>query len=371
MHICHITINPIDYERRIKNQAESATRKGFTIWILALGKKGEQSHKKLKEFDLWRINTPFYKGGPLKFIHFNLQVVFFLLRISPDMIHCHDLWVLPAAALVSIIKKVQLVYDAHEYYTGLEIFNNRKFRKKLWMLIERISISRVSALITVSEPLARLYEQRYPAVGKVSVIRNLPKFESASDSSHIYNLPSTGQKTVLFQGHFRPGRGLKSLIESMADLNDIHLVLIGGGELEAELKHRIEELGIGNRISFMGYVPTEFLIKTTSQADLGIALFEPTSVNYAYALPNKFFEYIMAGIPVLASDIETFRHYMKEYDIGMTVNPTDIQAITRSILTMLNDENALKRWKENARKASKILNWENEAKKLIKIYEEL
>jgi glycosyltransferase involved in cell wall biosynthesis len=113
------------------------------------------------------------------------------------------------------------------------------------------------------------------------------------------------------------------------------------------------------------------LISTAAGADLGIVLFEPTSLNYTYALPNKFFEYIMAGIPVLASNIETFEEYINQYKVGMTVDPSNVMAIAQTIKIMLSDEIKLKKWRDNARKASDVLNWENESAKLKKIYEKI
>ncbi len=370
MNICHLTINPIDFERRIKNQAESSKKSGDSVWIVALGKPGETYEEQDDNFHLWRLTTPFYKGGPLKFIHYNLKVFFFLISKPLEILHCHDLWTIPAAYALSLMKKFRLVYDAHEYFAGLEIFKKNKIRKKLWMLVERIAMKHVDVLITVSEPIAELYAQEYPKLKNIEVIRNLPKLEVVPENSHNSYFPVTDKKIVLFQGHFKPGRGLMQLIEAMSLIDEAYLVLIGGGELEEAIREKIKALDIKSKISFIGYIPTEQLITTTARADLGIVLFEPTSLNYTYALPNKFFEYIMAGIPVLASNLETFEDYIDKYKFGLTVDPHDIRAIAQAIKTMISDEKQMKQWCENAQRASKILNWDNESHILLKIYEQ-
>ncbi|MCK5506787.1 MAG: glycosyltransferase, partial [Thermodesulfovibrionia bacterium] len=135
MHICHITINPIDYERRILNQARSAIDFGYQVDIISLKvPENKEGNTQLKPY-IWPLETPFYKGGALKFLHFNWKVILFLIKKPLDIIHCHDLWVLPAAALLSLFKHCHLVYDAHEFFGGLEIFNRNKIRKNIWMAV--------------------------------------------------------------------------------------------------------------------------------------------------------------------------------------------------------------------------------------------
>jgi glycosyltransferase involved in cell wall biosynthesis len=147
--------------------------------------------------------------------------------------------------------------------------------------------------------------------------------------------------------------------------------MIGGGELEEDLKRIVKEKNLTKRVTFMGYLPTDELIRTSARADLGVVLFEPTSINYAYALPNKFFEYIMAGLPVLASNIKTFEYYVGIYQVGLTVDPFDILAISQSLEDMLSDRKKMSQWRSNSLKASKELNWEMEAKKMNQIYENI
>ena len=369
MRICHITINPIDYERRILNQAQSAIEVGYQVDIISLRLPGnEGGNTQLRPY-VWPLETPFYKGGVLKFLHFNWKVFLFLIKKPLEIIHCHDLWVLPAAVVLSFFKHCNLIYDAHEFYGGLEVFTRNKIRKKIWMVFEYLAIPRVDVLITVSEQLAELYQKKYPNLKSVRVIRNLPKTEFSDEGLKTSGFPVTKDAVILFQGHFRPGRGLLNLFKAFSEIEDAHLVMIGGGELEEDLKEVVEKKNLAKRVTFMGYLPTDDLIRTTAQADLGIALFEPTSINYAYALPNKFFEYIMAGIPVLASNIKTFEDYIGTYQVGLTVDPSDISAISRKLVDMLSDGEKMRQWRSNARKASKELNWELEAKKLIQIYE--
>jgi glycosyltransferase involved in cell wall biosynthesis len=147
--------------------------------------------------------------------------------------------------------------------------------------------------------------------------------------------------------------------------------LIGGGELESDLRGMVSEHQMEDMIDFIPYIETNRLVSTAAQADIGIVLFEPTSVNYAHALPNKFFEYLMAGLPVLASNIDTFEEYINKYQVGVTVNPLDKDAIRSAIQRMTSDDEQLAQWGRNASRAAEKLNWEMESEKLLDIYKEV
>ncbi len=369
MRICHITINNIELERRIFNQIETARISGYKVLVIAPGKPGDRHRERAKGFVLWRIISRFHTGGPLKYIVFNFKLFFYLLFTPIKIIHCHDLWPLPAAALASLLKNSSLIYDAHEYNSGLKIFNNRPIRKQIWMILEWLAIPLVDILVTVSHPLGELYQKRYPQLKKVRIIRNLPKFEIPQVLDNLKIVRKDNEKIILFHGHFKPGRGLENLVISIKRMNDVRLFLVGGGELKSKLQQLVNKLEIRNQVNFIDYINKDYLVSYAAQADIGVVLFEPTSINYSFALPNKLFEYIMAGLPVLASNIQTFEYYIKKYKIGKTVDPAKSELIAEILTQMINDIEQIKTWKNNCLLASKELNWENESKKMAGIYE--
>jgi glycosyltransferase involved in cell wall biosynthesis len=284
-----------------------------------------------------------------------------------DLIHCHDLWVLPSAATLSLFKNTNLLYDAHEYYPGLEIFLKRPIRKFLWSCAERLSMPVVDVLVTISKHHAKLYNMRFPKFNDVKVIRNLPKYETPSALLND-KLLIKKEKMIVCHGHFKPGRGLENLLAAVARTKDLHLLLIGGGELKTKLETFIHLNKLNTRIHLKDYVQTDLLISFISQADVGVVLFEPTNLNYASALPNKFFEYIMAGLPVLASNIESLKEIIDIYDIGLTVNPLSIHSIVEGVNNIFSDQNRLNKFKNNTKIAAQELCWEKEEEKLLEIY---
>ncbi len=370
MHLTHLTINPIDYNRRIINQASTAVNDNLLVLIICLGRRGELKYQTTSFGCVRRIISPFPKGGPLKFIHFNFRLFLLLLPERTDILHAHDLWVLPAAALISLIKRNRLIYDAHEYYAGLEVFNRHPLRGRLWMIVEKLLIRYVTVMFTVSEPLARKYRERYPNIRDCKVIRNLPVWEKPSkEKAAPFPRPFTNM--LVYHGHLQPGRGLENLIRAMTPLEDTGLVIIGTGELLGKLVALIDQHQVQAKVLIKDYIDMESLISTSAQADIGVVLFEKTSVNYSHALPNKFFENIMAGLPVLTSDIDTLSGYVQKYNLGRTVDPSDPDLIAKTIREMTGNPEALQTWRSNAYSAARELNWDLEAEKMRKIYEKL
>jgi glycosyltransferase involved in cell wall biosynthesis len=368
MRICHITINQIEFERRIHNQIETAINLGYKVLSVALGKPGDKHYEKKDGFLVKRIITRFHKKGPIKFISFNIKLFFYILFRPVQIIHCHDLWVLPSASFAALLKNCSLVYDAHEYYGGLNIFNNRPVRKNIWMILEWISIPLVDALVTVSEPLGEFYRKRYPKLHRVEIIKNVPKYEKLERSEKFRS--SVFTHTIIFHGHFKPGRGLEKLVKAMVNLPGVRLILVGGGELKNTLHALVNDLQLKN-IEFVDYINQNQLISHAAKADMGIVMFEPTSQNYSYALPNKFFEYIMAGLPVLTSNIETLKYYIDKYELGRTVDPGNVKEISNIINIMLSDNSNLQKWKSNCLQLARECNWENESKILENLYNEI
>ena len=164
-----------------------------------------------------------------------------------------------------------------------------------------------------------------------------------------------------------------NIIKAMARIKDdsIKLIIIGEGLLEAKLKNLTNDLGLDKKIQFHRFVDNDLLIEYISKADIGLTIIEADCTNRKFALPNKFFEYIHAGLPVLASNIPTLQLYVDKYQVGQTIDPNDVEGIAHTIESMLADEERLIQWRENCQKAALELNWANEAEKLKHIYKKL
>ncbi|GAB4169094.1 MAG: glycosyltransferase [Calditrichia bacterium] len=369
--ICHITISDASHERRLNNQFDLARETGRSSLCFALFRENLPEKENINGTGIHRIKIRHPEGGVLKFIEFNVKLFIRLLKSDFDILHVHDLWVLPAAGLFSIFRNKYIIYDAHEFYMGLEIFKNRKIKKIVWYLAERIFITRVKALITVSEPLRRLYLRAYPCVKNISsiVLRNVPSLRDTNPERKVKTTGIINKQYLIFQGIFKPGRGLTQLIRAMEKIDDIPLIMVGYGELEEQLKKEVKDRKLENKVVFTGKVNQEEYLNYTQNAYLGLVLFEPDSINYRYALPNKFFEYIHAGIPVICSDIITFRHILKDFEVGVLVNPWDVGQIVETVRSLLQNSIRYEQLKRNCLQARNMINWENEKIKLDLLYQ--
>ncbi len=368
--IVHTSISPCDNERRIFNQALSASRHGYEVSVIALKSPEVDEISILENIGIQRLKIPSWEGGPLKFLFFNWKLFRHLLKRDIGILHAHDLWVLPGSVCAAWFKKAPVVYDAHEFYRGLEIFNQKKLSGKIWALTEWLFIRFAKKILTINASHGDLYKKTYPRIFQPEVIMNLPERKG---NAHASELPlfHDRKNSILFQGIFKPGRALPQVIRAFAETDNGTLEFVGHGEIEQQLKQLTLELELSEKVYFLGKADWKDLCRRTQQAKAGLVLFEPTSINYKYASPNKFFEYVMAGTPLIASDIPTFREFISEHEVGILVNPDSGEEIISAIRSLLTNEKLWNKYHQNCLKAREVWNWEQQEPKLLSVYREL
>ncbi|MCK5077342.1 MAG: glycosyltransferase, partial [Calditrichia bacterium] len=303
--ICYVTISPVIHERRNLNQMKLLQEMGHKGIMIALWEKGLPEKETVYSTEIIRLKIRNPEGGKIKFLEFNYKVYKLLKKLSFDLLHIHELWPLPGSVLAVKGKNIPTIYDAHEFFMGIEIFNQKKKEKWIWYLAEKMFTPAADALITVSEPHRRIYNLTYKHFLKkdTMVIHNVPEKVSA-ESLKIEKDMKLPERYIVFQGLFRPKRGIIPMLKSMKYIDDgTVLLLCGYGELEEEMKKIIKKENLENRIQFHGKFNPDEILPITANALAGIVLFEPTSINYRYAMPNKFFEYIQAETPLVASNL--------------------------------------------------------------------
>ena len=308
-----------------------------------------------------------FERGPMFYACFNVRLFFVLLWRRADLLFANDLDTLLPNYLISRIKNIPIIYDSHEYFTETPELVNRRFVQGVWKKIEASLLPRIITVITVNDSIARLFGEKYHK--EIHVVRNIPPQHSDASAPAPASLPLANDKpVVLLQGSgINIQRGAEELVEAMQYVQHGQLLIIGGGDVIGQLKQMARDLQLTDKITFMPAMPFEKLRSFTRQAAIGLSIDKDTNINYRYSLPNKLFDYIHAGVPVLVSPLTEIKKIVDEWQVGETISSHEPRSIARHIDTMLADTEKLQRYRQNCIAAAEVLNWENEKQVLIKI----
>lgn len=353
-------------DNRVHKVAVSLMKMGFEPVLI--GRLLPESQPVDRIYGIHRMKLMFRKG-PLFYFEYNLRLFFFLLKTKVDIMVSNDLDTLPANYLASRIKRKPLVYDSHEYFTEVPELIGRPIVRNIWTWIEKLLVPKVDAAYTVCDSIAEVYHDLYEVDFKV--VRNLPVCSEVGFISPEIPVTPGVPKIILYQGALNLGRGIEAAIRAMQYIDGAELWLAGDGDLTAQLKQLVEELKLEPKVKLLGRLPISKLSEITRQADLGISLEEDLGLNYRFALPNKLFDYIQAGIPVLVSNLPEMRRIVDHYQIGAIAETHQRKDLAETIKMALFDSEKNALWKKNLPKAANELCWENEEKIIRQIYEPL
>ncbi|MEA5446879.1 glycosyltransferase family 4 protein [Gammaproteobacteria bacterium AB-CW1] len=296
-------------------------------------------------------------------------LLFALLGTRPHVVHAHDANTLVVGWLAARLSRARLVYDAHEISTDREGY--RHIRR--WIgLIEKRLMPKADACITTTETRARFFARAY-GVPRPRVLQNRPRYVALDKTERLRRELDLGPDWPIFvyQGGLQPGRGLEDLVTAAAEVPAAYFVFIGGGRLEGELKGRAAELDVEDRVRFVPTVALDQLLDYTASADIGVQPIRNTCLNHFSTDSNKLFEYVMAGLPVVASDFPEIRAVVRGHELGLVFDPEKPGALVAALQEMLADPARQARWRANARRARESLSWEAQEDVLLSIYREM
>lgn len=370
----HIFLTPFTHESRALKQSSALLEKGIfervcfaVIWEEGLPLKEDIGNG--GSVNRFRLRT---RGLPknllsqtVKYCEWVLRILFFYKTREITVVHAHSLAALPVGVIYKFLFGKKLVYDAHE----LESERNglKGIRKKLSYLFERQLIKWADASIVVSDAIADWYLKEYQ-VPRPIVIKNIPVEKTVRKKQDVKKQLAIEEGDILFiyQGAFSSGRGIENLLDVFAEMEGQRhqLALMGKGTL----KKLVEKYaGKCSNIHCLPPVSPEDVLAYTSSADIGFSLIENTCLSYYYCLPNKFFEYILSGLPVIASDFPEMRSYVHKYDCGWLIpEGGDLKQLICSIKSSELEEK-----RSGVNNARAEICWEDESKKLIALYQEL
>lgn len=378
--VVHIVLNPFIQDSRVIRECAYLAKCGYEVTVIAYWINGMSQEEVQDGFNIRRLPLMTKSWANisiiqvLKYFEFLIKALIIIRKIKPDICHGHDPNGLLVAYFVKHIYKCKLIYDSHELWSdSMHLQGKKKIIFKFGRRIEKLLIKSTDIVITVNNSIADIIRAENELTS-IAIIRNIPK--KSVEKSHCVReelgFPLC-KFIIIYIGNIEKGRGIEKIIQAMKKVNnDIGLVLMGRDSVyKKEMESFAQTLNLESRIKFLNTVLPHQVINVCKLADVGISPIQNMCKSYYLSLPNKIFEYIQAGLPVLASDFPEMKKIIKDYSLGLTFDVEDTIQIADVINLIYSDKNSYKSFCENSKIASLSLNWEVEQLKLLSVYNKL
>ena len=351
--------NDLVTDQRVSKTCELLSEIGYDV--LLVGRKLKKSLPIQRNYRTKRFRLLFNKGV-LFYTEYNIRLFLLLLFTKKDMLFSNDLDTLLPNYIISVFHRKKLVFDSHELFSEIPELVNKQQVKNVWLYLEKTIIPKLQNVITVSDSIKNHYHNLY-GISPI-VIRNIPKIKKISQKN--FEIDAKGKKVILYQGSVNIGRGIELMIDTMALLDEYLFIVIGDGDILEQLKEKVSNLSLHDKVKFIGKKTPEELKELTPNATIGMSLEEDLGLNYKYALPNKIFDYLHANVPVIVADLPEMRGLIKRYSIGEILTERTPKTLAKTIVSMTNNS-----YEKELKTAKKELNWSKEKEKLISIFSKL
>lgn len=376
IRILSVVLNNFKNDTRVIKEGISLKKAGYNVKIIALHENGFPEKSNEHTLDVHRVKLAtrsWAKIKPvqlIKYFEFILRVLFSYTKCA-DVIHCHDLNALPIGILSKLLTlgRVKVVYDAHEFET--EVHGLSRSSKFFMRILEKICIKFTDENIIPSRLAAEAYAEMY-SIEPPEQVLNCPyysKVEATSVLRDEFNI-KVDQKIFLYQGILAEGRGIEILLDVFSNLesNDAIMIFMGFGPFEAMIKSYSKKY---ESIIFREAVSPDILHSYTASCDVGISFIEDTCLSYKYCMPNKLFEYLMAGLPVLVSARPLMQEIVEKESVGIVALSDDSEGFKNAIESIIDSDFDTMRNNVSKLRETKKFSWEKQEEKLLQIYQRL
>jgi glycosyltransferase involved in cell wall biosynthesis len=340
--IFQIIASPFTHQSRLERMIESSLESGVCdrVHVAALPAEGlpdeELRNDGRVSVSRKALRIPRRVPGPLRhpfqYLSWLLAMGRRASQLRPILVQATSVETLPAAVLLKAWLRVPVIYDAAELER--EKFPGRPLAKRIADIVERFFLPFVAETCVVSESIADWYEAHRRGA-RPSLVRNVPRraVQLPAPSGALRRRLGLGESDLVFlyQGGLAPGRGIEALVDASRHLPEgRNVVFLGYGPLRELVERAARD---ARSIHFVPAVSPSELPSLTADADLGIVLYEDVCLNHRYCLPNKLFEFYLAGLPVLASDLIEMRRFIERHDAGYVIRP-EADAIRRFLASV-------------------------------------
>ena len=377
MNNLHISLTNLKNESRVLKETNTLISKKIfqKIFIVGLHEKDLKIDEYVdKDRSIHRMKLKSRKLPKtimfqiFKYLEFMFRTLLKYRTYDIKVVNVHSLGLLPIGVLFKLFYRTKLIYDAHEYET--ETQGLRGIKKSFSKILEKVLILYCDRVTVVSESIADEYQKLYSKIERPFIVLNTPPYKKI-EKKDIFRetLNISKDKTIfLYQGGLNSGRGIEILLDTFKNLHDENSVIVfmGYGPLKELVQTTSQQF---TNIYFHKAVSPDVLLDYTSSADFGISTIEDSCLSYRYCLPNKMFEYLMAEVPVIASNLYEMKRLVEDNKIGVVAKENTPKGLGQAIkeAVQLDSEQLY----ENIQKVKKIYNWEEQERVLLRIYKDL
>lgn len=363
--VVHITSIHSRYDTRIfLKECASLASYGHSVSLIVADEKNDELRNGVNIYD---IGKP--KGRLDRVINISRRIFKKAIEIDADIYHLHDPELIPIGLKLKKHGK-KVIFDAHEDLPNQILskhYINPSLRKPLSVLVsilEKQVCSRLDAIVAAT-PVIR---DKFLKIHKNTVdINNYPKLDEFKN----FQLEDKLKEQVCYIGGISNSRGIVEVARALELTKNKASLKLAGSFIDTSLEPKIKSMAGWNNIDYLGFVNREDIKKILSESIAGLVTLHPTP-SYIDSLPVKMFEYMGAGIPVIASDFPLWKSIIEEAKCGICVDPLDPYKIADSIDYLIDNPIEALRMGENGIKAVKeIYNWTSEERKLLQLYDNL
>ncbi|HRI22643.1 MAG TPA: glycosyltransferase family 4 protein [Panacibacter sp.] len=353
--------NDLTYDQRMQRICTSLAANGFEVMLV--GRKLKTSLPLAGQLFKQKRLRCFFNKGFFFYAEYNKRLFFWLLFQKVDIVCAIDLDTILSCYAATAFRSKQRVYDAHELFTEQKEIVTRPAVHQLWLAVEKFAVPKFKKGYTVNQFIAGELQRRYGV--DYGIVRNLPVLVPLLKGERLGERPF-----IIYQGAVNEGRSFETLIPAMQHVNAT-LKIFGKGNFFEQVKQLIKDYKVEDKVELMGFVIPQELKQITPTAYVAVTLFEQTGLNQFYSLSNRFFDYIMAGVPQVCVNYPEYKTINDAHNIALMIDDTKIATIADALNRLLNDKALHEHLQQNCVNARNKLNWQEEEKVLIEFYKKL
>ena len=376
--VCAAVVSHLPFDARVWKEARSLADAGLSVKLAGCRYELERSQRFTEDgVDVFEV--PFGQRSGRTDYQTRVRALLGLwletLRTPARVYHAHNIHVGPAAWLAAKLRRAALVYDAHELYGEVKGASLRERAvARVGFLAERFMVRASDAVITTNRSRVKVLEERHGR-NSIEILANVPHVVEDVEPLNPGYPPDAD--VVLYQGGiYAQTRAFQETMQALAQLPGVHFAIIGfGRDSDLDLVRRwAEESGVSDRVHMLPPRPFDELVHTAAAATVGLVPIRADNLNHLLGDTNKLHEYLMAGLPVAASDIPEVRRVVTEGDppVGELFDANSPESIAEAIRRLLGDREQYEARRREARRlALEEHNWQEMERRLLALYDRI